>query len=120
MLPSEVTQFIKLALDFPHLRLQVRDTRRRRNSRAILVQGEARLGNPVGHLGDRCQLLAQGGFTLVQLGLKVGGLIGIPFRIVQPGCINWKCGFGWRGGRLRCRFRTLLADDPYRRSSRLS
>jgi hypothetical protein len=56
-------------------------------------------------------LLAQGSFALVQLGLETGGLMGIPFGIVEPGCVNRESGFVWRRGCFRCWFRQFLADD---------
>ena len=98
---------------------------------SILVQGETRIGNPLAdRLSDRCLLLTQCSFALVQLGLKIGRRFGIPFGIVEPGFVNWKCGFGRGSGRLRRWFRRFpgrrwksgraRAADPYRHSSRLS
>ena len=60
VLPREVAQFIELALHFLHLRLKIRDARRRCHAGIILVQGKARLGDPVGGLGD-CRLLFAAG-----------------------------------------------------------
>jgi hypothetical protein len=60
---------------------------------------------------QRFLLLLKGRFAPVELGLKIGGLIGIPLRIVKPGSIDWSGGFGRLGGRLRCRHRHILPDD---------
>jgi hypothetical protein len=61
VLPGEVTQFIELVLDFLHLCLKIREALGQSHAWAIFVQCDARLGNPVGLLGDRCLLLEQGG-----------------------------------------------------------
>ena len=111
MLAREVAQLVHLRLDFLYLCLKDFDARLRRHARIVLIQGKARLGNAIGCPRDCRELLVQRGFTPIELGLKIGGLVRIPGGIVEPGRIDRKRGFGRRGRRLDRGFRCFLADD---------
>src|ERR1700733_11166401 len=88
MLPGEVGEFVKLALHFVHLRLEYGQGRIRSYADGRFVERDTWLSNAILGLRQRFLLLLKIRRAPVELRLQLGGLLGIPFGIVEPGLIN--------------------------------
>ena len=111
VLPREIAEFIELVLDFLHLSLKNREAPSGVTPMDGLVHRHARLSDAIGRQAPAPPAPAGGRLGACRARLEDRRPFGIPFGIVEPGCIDRKRSFGRRGGRLRRRCCRFLADN---------